>query len=177
MMESLVLTVIGPDKPGVVDALSRVIAEHDASWEQSRMARLAGQFAGILLVKVAADRREALRAALGQLAGGGLEVVIAHGVAEPEPKARVAHLELVGGDRPGIVQRMSRALAARQVNVDDLETEVTRAPMSSELLFRARARLTIPDGVELGDVQGDLEALASDFMVDIDLKERAGDER
>jgi glycine cleavage system regulatory protein len=175
MMESLVLTVIGPDKPGVVDALSKVIAEHDASWEQSRMARLAGQFAGILLIKVPADRREGLRLALEGLAGPALEVVVAHGVAEPPRAARVAHLELVGGDRPGIVQRISRAMAARHVNLDELETEIARAPISSELLFRAQARLTIPDGVSLDDVQRDLEAIAADLMVDIDLREHAGE--
>jgi glycine cleavage system regulatory protein len=176
MMESLVLTVIGPDKPGVVDALSKVIAEHGASWEQSRMARLAGQFAGILLVKVPADRREALKAELSGLAGPDLEGVVAHGVTEPPREARVAHLELVGGDRPGIVQRISRAMAARHVNLDELETAIMRAPMSSELLFRARARLTIPDHVALEDIKRDVEAIAADLMVDIDLRESAGDD-
>ncbi len=172
-MESLVLTVIGPDKPGVVDALSKVIAEHGASWEASRMARLAGHFAGILLVKVPADRREPLAQAIEALAraSASLEVVVARGVADEARAGRVASLELVGSDRPGIVQRISRALAERHVNVDELETEVARAPMSSELLFRAHARLTLPDSVELDDVRRALEAIASDLMVDVDFRE------
>jgi glycine cleavage system regulatory protein len=62
------------------------------------------------------------------------------------------------------------------VNLDELETELTRAPMSSELLFRAQARLTIPDDVALEDIQRDLEAIAADLMVDVDLRESAGDD-
>ncbi len=171
MMESLVLTVIGPDKPGVVDALSKAIAARGASWEESRMARLAGQFAGILLVKVPPAEKEALVAALRALGAAGLEVVVAHGVAEGERTGRTAVLSLVGSDRPGIVQRISSVLAARGVNVDALETEVARAPVSSELLFHASATLTIPPGVTLAAVRGDLEAIASDLMVDLAIEE------
>ncbi len=172
-MESLVLTVIGPDKPGVVDALSKVVAGHGASWEESRMARLAGQFAGILLVKVPPAQKDALVEALRTLASASLEVVVAHGVPEGEREGRAAVLSLVGGDRPGIVQRISRALAERGVNVESLETEVARAPMSSELLFHANATLTLPPGVDLATVRRDLEGIASDLMVDLALEEAA----
>ncbi|MBC7171104.1 MAG: ACT domain-containing protein [Polyangiaceae bacterium] len=170
-MESLVLTVIGPDKPGVVDALSNIIASKGASWEEGRMARLAGQFAGILLVKVPPDEKEALIAALHALGTSSLEVVVAHGAPEDERAGRTAVLSLVGGDRPGIVQRISRALAERGVNVDLLETEVARAPMSSELLFHASATLSIPSDVDVAAVRRDLEAIASDLMVDLALEE------
>ena len=74
MSTSLVLVVIGPDRPGLVDMLSDAIARHGGSWEESRMARLAGRFAGILRATVPEDRREALEAHLGELRTSGLEV-------------------------------------------------------------------------------------------------------
>lgn len=174
-MESLVVTVIGPDKPGVVDALSRVIAAGGGSWEESRMARLAGQFAGMLLVKVPAEGKDALVASLRALGPPSFEVVVALGAPEEERAGRKAVLSLVGSDRPGIVQRISRALAESGVNVETLETELARAPISSELLFHATAKLTIPPSVDLASVRADLEEIASDLMVDLAIQDASAE--
>jgi len=55
---SLVLTVIGPDRPGLVESLSQAIAQQEGNWLESRMARMAGQFAGILRVNIEEERAE-----------------------------------------------------------------------------------------------------------------------
>lgn len=171
-MQLLVLTVMGPDRPGLVDSLSRVIAAHGASWQQSRMARLAGQFAGILLVQVPVEAKIALVQDLEALGSSALMVHVASGEDEERAEAtRSVSLSLVGSDRPGIVQRISRALAEHGVNVDAFESEVSRAPISSELLFTATATLSLPAGLELSVVRRDLEALAGDMMVDLTLDE------
>jgi glycine cleavage system regulatory protein len=41
MATSLVVTVIGNDRPGIVERLSEVVLAAEANWEESRMARLA----------------------------------------------------------------------------------------------------------------------------------------
>jgi glycine cleavage system regulatory protein len=52
MTTYLVLTVIGKDKPGLVESLSQVIVENSGNWLESSMCQLAGKFAGILRVSV-----------------------------------------------------------------------------------------------------------------------------
>jgi glycine cleavage system regulatory protein len=169
---SLVLTVIGADKPGLVEALSEAVASHEGNWLESRMARLSGRFAGILRVSVPPERTAALAAALSRLEERGLRVVVETSVedegAEPHHGLQ---LELVGADRPGIVREISRVLAERGVNVDELSSECTSAPMSGEALFRASARLRVPVSLPLEELRARLEALAHDLMVDLTLDE------
>ena len=104
-MDSLVVTVIGPDRPGLVSALSDCGKAHGASWEESRMASLAGKFAGIVHFRVPPAQAPALTAALHMLETMSLRVVVQAGIAEAHPAAgRALKLELVGQDRPGIVR-------------------------------------------------------------------------
>lgn len=171
MSTSLVLTVMGDDRPGLVEAIARTIAEHSGNWVESRMSRLGGKFAGILLVDVATDRRDALVHALQILSTQGLRVV-----AEPSEKhaareLKPIRLELLGQDRPGIVRDVSRALAQRGVNVERLNTECISAPMSGEVLFKATAELLLPVGVSLANLREGLETIANELMVDITLED------
>ncbi len=170
-MESLVITVIGKDRPGLVESISAVIEEHGGSWVESRMSRLAGEFAGILRASVPADRADALSDALQALVSGGLRVVVERGSDEPPQEGHVLLLDLVGGDRPGIVHKISEALAARGVNVDELETQCDGAPWSGDTLFKAKARLWAPQSLSLDDLREGLESIAGDLMVDITIAE------
>jgi len=169
---SLVLTVIGPDRPGLVEALSEAVADHQGSWLESRMARLAGQFAGILRVGVPEEQVDALTAALQSLEPEGLQVGVTRTQSEPpDADVREIRLEIIGSDRPGIVHEISEALADRGINVDELRTEIMSAPMSGELLFLANADLLVPLDLNLELLRKDLEALAHELMVDVDLDE------
>jgi glycine cleavage system regulatory protein len=161
-MADLVLTLIGPDRPGLVEAVADPIAAHGGNWLESRMAHLAGQFAGILRVEVPDDQAAALAEALRRLDTRGLHVTVQRG---PRPLV----VELVGLDRPGIVREISRVLAERGVNIEELVTDRTPAPMSAELLFRSRARVNVPDGLDAGELRGRLEKLAQDLMVQVTL--------
>ena len=175
MTHSLVLTVIGPDQPGLVEALAQTVADHGGSWEGSRMARLAGHFAGILEVRVPGEGAAPLFKALHQLEGRGLRVIVedARNTAEPAASRQLA-LELVGQDRPGIIRDISAGLTAIGVNVAELSTECSPAPMSGETLFSAKALLHLPATRSVDELREVLEKIAADLMVDIDLAE-AGD--
>ncbi len=170
MSTSLVLTAIGDDRPGLVEAISRTVADHGGNWVESRMSRLGGKFAGILLVDIHADRRDALTNALQQLSTQGLRVQVEASAKHEARPAKPVKLELIGQDRPGIVRDVSRALSQRGVNVERLSTECLSAPMSGEILFKATAELLLPAGVTLGDLREGLETIANELMVDISLE-------
>ena len=166
MRDMLVLTINGPDRTGLVEALARQLAAAGANWEESRMARLAGQFAGILLVTVDTSKCDALVASIRALEGMHVTVHPTKAAPPPESSTRVK-LQITGQDRPGIVRDVSRLLVERGVNIEALETEVTSAPMSAEHMFTARLELLLPAGTTVADVRSRLESLASELMVDL----------
>jgi glycine cleavage system regulatory protein len=170
VLTQLVLTVIGLDRPGLVEVLSQTILAHEANWEESRMARLAGRFAGLLLVSVRPERAEALERDLRALESRGLNVMVERSA---EERARAGYrrlsLDLVGNDRTGIIRDISRALAEHGVNVERLSTECAPAPMAGDRLFRMTALLQSPTAVQVDALRHELESLANDLMVDITL--------
>ena len=171
-MTTLVLTVIGDDRSGLVSALSGAIADHGGSWERSQMARLAGKFAGIVVVDVPDDRADALVEALRPLDSQGLlDITVERGTDEDIPSEGVTRLtlELLGADRPGIVHDISRVLAARQVSIEELHTATREAPMAGGVLFEATATLLAPPTLAIDDLQAVLEELANELMVELSL--------
>jgi glycine cleavage system regulatory protein len=173
-MTDLVLTLIGPDRPGLVEAVAEVVTAHGGNWMESRMAHLVGNFAGILHIEVSADKAAALQAALAELDSRGLKVVgEPSGEAGAATTGRTLDLELVGLDRPGIVREISQLLASSGANVEELSTDRTSAPMSGEMLFRAKARVRLPSNADLASLRTALERLASDLMIEIRLVETA----
>jgi glycine cleavage system regulatory protein len=166
------MTVLGRDRTGLVESIARLVSEHGGNWLESRMCRLGGEFAGIVRVSVPEARQAALIQALRALQAQGLSVAVRPDAATAKAApGRMTTLELVGHDRPGIVRQITRVLAAQGVNVEELATELVSAPMSGELLFKARAALRLPDTCELGQLRRDLERIASDLMVDVTLVE------
>jgi glycine cleavage system regulatory protein len=174
MERMLVMTVIGADRPGLVDLVASVVARHGGNWLESRMSRLGGQFAGILRVAIPAEKESSLVAALGELRSQGLTITVAPD--KPQPVAgggRSSRLEIIGHDRPGIVRQISGALARFGVNVEELETECASAAMTGETLFKASARLRIPESCNSAELRRELETIAADLIVEISLEEIA----
>lgn len=168
MSISLVITAIGPDQPGIVEAISDAGRRAEANWTASRMANLAGQFAGIVHFEVAETQVPALEEALHALESRGLRIAIARGKgAAPKQAARIVHLDLVGHDRPGIVHELSESLAARGVSIEDLHTQVASAAMAGGALFKVRARLAVPPSLRDDDLKRALESLANEMMVEL----------
>jgi glycine cleavage system regulatory protein len=177
-MIDLVLTLIGPDRPGLVEAVAHTVAQRGGNWLESRMINLAGQFAGILRVEVPPGQADDLARALEALGSTGLRVV-----AKSSPRAagdapvtaatrpRGLDLELVGLDRPGLVREISQLLARQDINVEELTSDRSSAPMSGEMLFRANARVKVPAHIDAGQLRASLERLASDLTVEIKLND------
>lgn len=179
MRASLVLTLIGDDKPGIVEQLSDRVLAMGANWEESSMARLAGKFAGVLRVSVDADRADALAERLRTLNASGLTVVVepSSGGAPARDASGLLELSLIGNDQPGIIRDITRALAQHRVNIETLETDVSNAPMTGEPLFHAHATLRVPTGVTVDQLRQVLESLAGELMVDLAIREDTTSDR
>jgi glycine cleavage system regulatory protein len=168
-MATFILTVLGDDRPGLVSALSAPINAHGASWQRSQMSRLAGKFAGIVLVSVAEEQLDALAADLAALEAQGLRVVLERTDQPAEHESVRLHLDLLGADHPGIVAEVSAALAGSGVSIEELTTDVSDAPMAGGTLFQARAVLTAPPATSTEHLRSMLEGLADELMVEIRL--------
>jgi glycine cleavage system regulatory protein len=177
VMIDLVLTLIGPDHPGIVDTVSKVVAANGGNWLDSRMAHLAGKFAGVLCVEVAEEQAATLEAALAELGASGLHVIVERSVPPDGAPRQVIEIELLGLDRPGLVHEVSELLATHGLNVEELSTDRPAAAMSGSRMFHAHVRAAVPDGVDMTELHRGLERLAGDLMVEIRLAEAIGSAR
>jgi len=171
MNSTLVMTIISADRPGLVGQLSAVIAEHGGNWLESRMAHLGGHFAGILRIKLPAEQEGRLLAALRALESQGLTVHTHADSAAPAKRGQLVTVTVVGHDRPGIVRQISQVFAQLRVNVEDLASHCESAPMSGETHFHATATVQLPANCTLDQLRQALEALATDLMVDISVRQ------
>jgi len=166
----LILTVIGDDKPGLVEELATAISSHGGNWLEASLAHLSGKFAGIVEVAVPAEKIPELRIALTKLVGLKVSVAVASS-RKSAPAGRRLTLNLVGHDRIGIVREVAQVLARHAINVEDLATRTSSAPMSAEVLFHCEADLTARPDCNVRELKAALEKLSDDLMVDIRLGE------
>ncbi len=170
MSNHLVMTLMGRDRPGLVESVASVVANHGGNWLESRMCHLGGQFAGVLRVSVEEKNLRALITALESLTAKGLTLIHKAESEEETPVARsLVTMDVLGQDRPGIVSRITQVLVGLGVNVEELQTELTTAPMSAECLFKARGILKLPSSVNPETLRAQLETMAADLMVDFQL--------
>ena len=175
-MTSLVITLVGPDRPGLVSAVSDKATEHGANWADSLMANFAGQFAGIVQLDVPTERRDALMAALRALESSDLRIVVALAAdAGTAVATRRLQLDLVGHDRPGIIQTISGQLASQGVSIDKMKTHIASGAMSGEQMFHLSAQLSVPFTLEPDALRTGLEGLANELMVDISFDSPSAD--
>lgn len=166
-MAHLVLTVVGDDRAGLVNALAEKITAFDGNWEQSELAELAGAFAGIVLVSVADDRVAGLTESLQGLEGL-LKVTTHHRAVEPaEKSSSTLAFTVLGNDRPGIVRDVTAAIAAHALSIDAFRSRTLEAPMAGGVLFEASVEVSVPDGTDVTAIERALEALAGEIQVDL----------
>jgi glycine cleavage system regulatory protein len=173
---SYIVTFIGDDRPGLVEQLSAVIERNGGNWHESKLSQLGGKFAGLILVSLPADGGSALESELSALAARGISVrvtatddVASKPGAVPVPGRAIA-LTVIGPDRRGIVREISHALAQRQINVLELDTDVQSAAMSAEMIFTARIDAWIPDTTNMDELSASLDEIAENMTLEIDLE-------
>lgn len=165
-MAELVLTVVGDDRAGLVNALAEKISAAGANWEQSELAELAGAFAGIVLVSVPDDRIDELTRSLQSL-DGLLKVSMHGGVSDTAPTRRSLEFTVLGNDRPGIVRDVTAAIAAHSLSIDAFRSRTLDAPMAGGTLFEATVVVSLPLEADAETITRALEALAGEIQVDL----------
>jgi glycine cleavage system regulatory protein len=165
----LILTVIGDDRPGLVGELSATISAHGGNWLESSMSHLAGKFAGIVKVAIPVAKSEVLKAALNAL--DRLKITVESSTEPAVAGRRRLRLSLVGHDRIGIVREVTQVLARHGVNVEELTTHTSSAPMSAEILFHANVEMSASTELDTRTLAADLERISNDLMVDISVAE------
>ncbi len=171
MAASLVFTIIGADRPGLVEQIARTVNEHEANWLGSRMGQLSGMFAGMIQVEGDAAQLGRLKNALDSLPD--LTVVVESGARDarlPGDPQRV--VTMLGLDRPGIVREVSASLVLQNLNVLELETSVSQATMTGGLLFHGRAVVEAPQGQDWTKLAEELDRISISLGVDIELLEK-----
>lgn len=172
----LVVTVMGRDRPGIVRQLAERAQRHGANWVSSRMARIAGEFAGTVQLEVPAAALPALTAALQGLETAGLKLMLAptdasDAASSTPPGFRRLALELVGEDRLGIVSQVTTLLAARGVSIASLQTETLASGAAALPSFKIGAQLLVPAAQDVAALQSELGTLAQEMRLDITLGE------
>lgn len=165
-MTTLILTVAGADRPGLVAAVADVVDVHGGNWENSSLGELAGVFAGVIEVSVAAERTAELEQALRAL-DGLLTVAVRTGTDAAADDARSIEIRVLGNDRPGIVREVSAVLNAHALSIEEMATETRDAAMAGGRLFEASVTAKVPASVDLDALRADLERLATEIQVDV----------
>jgi glycine cleavage system regulatory protein len=166
MQSSLIITILGTDRSGLVKSLSNVIKNHKGNWQESRMVRMDGRFAGLAHVSIDEEQRDALTQTLLALQSDDLQLLIKQSE-NTLPSRTTLSLELLGNDRQGIIHDITHQLNALNVNIEKLQSEQRIAPMSNETLFYAAIELGLPEGVTEADIQQAFEAVSDSLMMDV----------
>ena len=168
-MASVVLSVIGSDRPGLTEALAAAVLSAGGNWLESHLSRLGGLYVGSVRVALEADKVEALRSAVQAVDAQGLEVRLAPAIEGGGAVGEALQLSLVGQDRPGIVRQVTAVLSGLEVNIETFDTKITAEPHSGAPLFHMDASLRLPAGLNAAGVQAALEAISAEIMVDLSL--------
>lgn len=168
MKSDLVLVFTSPDRPGIVEQLTTTVVQFGGNWEESRLARLCGDFAGIARISVDQDQINPLQEALQALGNDGLQVHVRSAQSEPTvAESSTAQLICSGADHEGIVSGVARHLASLGINVEEMETGIEPAPTTGTPLFQMACQVRLPQDLQLDELSADLNALAGELGVDI----------
>ena len=174
-MQEYLLTMTGPDKPGIVASLAGIVSNHDGNWLESRLMRLGGTFSGILRIELAEPSTGPFEGEVAAfMKDAGYEHVLKKVQESRAPEeGPTVNLNLSGQDHPGIVHAIFQALQEMGANVEELRTGLEAAPWSGTPVFQASARIRLPQPISLDSLQARLEEITGDLLVEVSLQEEA----
>ena len=175
-MAQLIITAVGPDRPGIVGELTAHLHAAGGNVLDSRMVNLRGEFAMMILLELSSDDAAATIAAELPAHGEGIGLRLT--VTPQHPRAGATHavadgipyrLKTYSMDQPGILARLTAVLRAMGVNIEELEARQDSAPFAGSSLFSTEMRLTVPRGVPLSQLRRELENVGNELNCDVDL--------
>ncbi|MGB0833849.1 MAG: glycine cleavage system protein R [Psychrobium sp.] len=167
-MKNVVITFVGKDKAGLVDQLAQVVIDHQGNWLGSSMSHLAGQFAGIVQVELPELELAKFSLELGQLDDLTITIQEGHPTSGDIEPQDLLNISIVGNDRKGIVQEVTKALHSVDANIEQLGSQLESAPNTGQLLFRANVTALLPEHSSIDELTDAIENLGDDIMVDVE---------
>lgn len=175
MKQNLLIIITSPDRPGIVEQITDIVVSHGGNWEESRMARLCGDFAGIVRVSVSEDRADVLAAALQKLADEQTSIIVKR-TREEEVRAtadqRLYRLQVRGADHEGIVHRIAAALAGHGMNIEKMETAVAAAATTGTPVFQMDCLVYVSESISPEGLQSMMDSIGDEMAVDIDVAQQ-----
>jgi len=170
MRSQIVITLTGPDRVGIVEEITGLLLGLNCNVESSRMARLGGEFAVLMLVTVPDNRAADLAEAFRDLTSQGYKVTYSQtdGTAA-RPEWSAYRIEVEGADHEGIIHEIAQGLAKRGVNIESMETSAKPAPTSGTMLFTMVAEVAVPAGLADTDWIDQLSEAGAQANVDIEV--------
>ena len=170
MQTNIVLTLTGPDRVGLVEAVTKLLLNRGGNVETSRMSRLGGAFAILMLVSIPAEQVTHLDQEFAALIAQGYKVTVSEteqAQAAPQAGWQPYQIDVQGADQEGIIYQVSQMLAQRGINIESADTRTAPAAMSGDPLFSMTALVFVPPTLTGTDWQADLQAVARQMNVDI----------
>jgi glycine cleavage system transcriptional repressor len=160
MTEHLVISALGSDRPGIVDRLTRLAASERCNIEDSRMLVLGGEFAVLMLVSGPEAAIAALERAVPPAAGelGLLLHTRRTRPREPQAAARPYRIKVTALDQPGLVHELAGFFAARNLNIEALDTDTYAAPHTGSQMFSLQMTVNLPAGTAVASLREDFLA-------------------
>lgn len=173
-MPQLIVSALGPDRPGIVGELTSHLHEAGANLLDTRMVNLRGEFAMMVLLEVSPAAAGKLTAELPQF---GKRIGLTLTVAEQGAGDAAAYatqglpyrLKTYSLDQPGIVARLTSVLRGYCVNIEELTARQESAAFAGNPLFLTEMQLTVPADVSLRELRADIEKVCSQINCDWDL--------
>ncbi|HEY3318141.1 MAG TPA: ACT domain-containing protein [Coriobacteriia bacterium] len=172
MAAQIVFTLTGPDRVGLVDEVTELLLDLGGNVETSRMMRLGGEFAMLMLVSLPDVELAKLDASLAHLTGAGYKVTASRTEERPDEHAGWLpyRIEVMGADHEGIIHRIAHGLSRRGINIESAETETKQAPVSATPLFSMTTLVLVPPELAEPDWRVELEEAAQRANVDVTVK-------
>jgi glycine cleavage system transcriptional repressor len=170
MRTNIVLTLTGADRIGIVHDVTESLLGLNANVEASRMARLGGEFAMLMLVSLPAEQITSLDAVTETLTTQGYKVTTTETQqthAEALPGWSTYQIDIGGADHEGILHQIAQHLSRRGINIEALESGTERAPFGGTPLFTLIAHVAVPPSLSDREWVATLEDVGRRLNIDI----------
>ncbi len=174
MNKHMILFLLGKDRPGIVDELSKLLFDQGANIEDSRMAVLGGCFCIMALFSFPMQQLDGIKNGLKQLEEKNRFQISLHETGDLSTQSVSAGLPLAVNlqamDHPGIVNSVVHVLHQYNANILSLTTQVINAPLSGAPLFDLSLKASVPDDVPIAKVKADISKIAEEMNLDVDFR-------
>lgn len=168
----LVISAVGEDRAGIVNAFSRAVLDYQCNIEDSRMTVLGGEFALILLISGKWNAVAKLEAAMPELERKlKLTLIVKH----TQARERAANLmpyvvDVVALDHPGIVHEVAQFFSSREINIEELSTSAYAAAHTGTPMFALTMTVSVPAHLHIGQLRNEFTDFCDQLNLDATLE-------